>query len=118
TGAQHSGRLTGDVEARFLAEPEPQKRFVQGLRTHAQANFRGANVRGMRQHLGNGEPFGRVRVADHDVVDGHLTVFTVELLGGRDRFTGETRGDGEDLHRRTGLEAVGNGAIAALRRLA
>ena len=100
-----------------VGSPKPNRRSVdvEARLPEARADLQRPDVGALREDLGRGEPLADVRVGDglHVLRELERAALAVDLLGGLERPRGERRGDGERLHDRARLEAVGHGAVAS-----
>ena len=103
------------VQLRFLPVAHGAEELPQLAGRHLHGHARGAHVAGFLDHLLHGEGRMRVRVPHHQGTDDQAARSGVDH--GVDLDTARLQGLRGDqrLHRRTGFEDVGHGAVAQLR---
>ncbi len=111
-GHEQAGGFGRAVDSRFLAEAELTQGVVELLRPDPLADFDGADVARVLDDVLQGQQAVAVDVMHGVLADAIGAVFAVERRFGRQVGEFERGGGAEDLQRRSGLEGVGDGAIA------
>ena len=115
--AHDAGALARQADAGRLAEAEPHQRVGQPRRAPARRAILVAPM--LLENLNTSATVSdavRMRVVDRVLADHHPAHQAVEAVVGLHDARLERGGDGERLHRRPGLERVGDGAVARARR--
>ena len=109
---QPTGDRAGEAELRRLPESRGRVRVPQRLCRQFERDLRGADVARLGHDLFDAQQAVRVRVADRAVADRQLAGGRLDLRVGPHLAGLERRHDREWLHRRTGLERVGQHPVA------